>query len=49
MNRIHKILETANIKLSSVVSDIVGKEEVTSAFFPFIQRKSTLSLLTVMP
>ena len=25
MNRIHKILETANIKLSSVVTDIVGK------------------------
>src|SRR5260221_13114594 len=25
INRIHKILETANIKLSSVVTDIVGK------------------------
>src|SRR5258706_15598844 len=25
INRIHKILETANIKLSSVVTDILGK------------------------
>ena len=25
INRIHKILETANIKLGSVVSDVVGK------------------------